>query len=174
MTQTQQYTTVSTFVPAHVPAVLSSETLGTNSFVGITEQGEVLLIRLAEHQQIATGVPIGLEAYRELALMTLAESQALYTWLRELDNGGVLRAEPVTFPAISNAYRSDGSALPETFGTVRVQHDGCWPDVTEWYLCSNRSLSIDRYAAGQYAELSQKETLQLLTWMHGLSARGLL
>ncbi len=154
-----------TIVPT-VPTVVSSETLGTDAFAGITEQGAVLLIRLAEAQQGTTVPTSGLQAYRDIVLMEQAEVHRLYAWLTEMDTLGKLRAEPVLYPALQQG---------SSFGTVRVVQDSCYPDVAEWYLGSDGTFSIDRYGVpGQYAELSQAETVQLLAWMNGLHARGLL
>ncbi len=141
-------TTVST-----VPTVVSSETLGTDAYCGMTEYGAVLLLRQPHNTPTAH------------VLMELPEVQALYAWLTELDTNGKLRAEPVLYPALLSG---------STFGTVRVMQDGCWPDTAEWYIGSDGTLSIDRYATGQYMELSQAEMLLLLTWMNGLHARGLI
>ncbi len=138
-----------------VPTVISSETLGTDAYCGVTEHGACLLLRQ----------PHNTPTIVSHVLMERAEVQALYAWLTGLDTHGKLRIQPTFYPALQQG---------STFGTVRVVQDDCFPDVAEWYLGSDGTFAIDRYATGQYMELSQAETLLLLTWMNGLHARGLL
>jgi hypothetical protein len=101
--------------------------------------------------------------------LSKAEAGTLYAWLLELDHQSVLRSEPTFYPAIKNAIDEQGTALSETFGTVRVLHSDA-TQTHEFDFCSDRSLLLSSMRTNDAICFDQTGVLQLLSTLQQSNA----